>query len=112
MIYDTVCIGIENMGSVGVISEYETDKKYKIKGILQPINTKRKENNSIQYTENGEIDNTEYYFIFLDNGYNVNFENALLWLNSKYFIFKNCKPFYYNKKILYRTALVVPYYKE
>lgn len=109
MIYNTVCTAIERMGTEGTITEYESGNSFSVNGIIQPVSSKSNQNNSLEYTEGGKIDNAKYSFMFINPKSKIDYRNALLWIEDNYYVFKSCKAFYFKGEIVYRTAIVIPY---
>lgn len=111
MIYNTVCTAINRIGTEGTITEYESGNSFAVRGIIQPLSSKSNQNNSLDYTEAGSIDNAKYSFMFINPKPKIDYQNALLWIENDYYVFKSCKAFYFKDEVIYRTAIVIPYEK-
>lgn len=113
MIYRTICENINRVGIDAVLTECgENNKKYIVKGILQPIGVNNRAYSQLDYTSHGSVDNSHYLFIFNATKENINYENATLWINNGYYLVKSHKMFYYCDKALYMSAVLTPYDKE
>ena len=109
MIYQTIHDGINQHGSSCTLTEYDSRKKYPLKGIFQSVGIKNREHSQIDYTRHGRADESDLLFIFNGTDNSVEYENAVLCdeHDNRYYI-RKCKPFYYKQKILYYIAVVVP----
>ena len=112
MIYQTICKNIDRVGTDAVLTEFESDKKYILKGILQPIDVNNRGYSQWEYTAHGSIDNSCYLFIFNTMENKIDYKNAILWVHNRYYFVKSCKTFYYCDKAPYMSAVLTPYNKE
>lgn len=112
MIYKIICKNIERYGTDSVVTEFKTENKYIIRGILQPVNNKSRDYEQLDRTAGGKIDNSDYYFIFNIPKEEIDFEDAIIWIFDRYYRVKAHRTFYFNEKPLYMTSLLSPYEKE
>ncbi|MEE0858621.1 MAG: hypothetical protein U0M12_04025 [Acutalibacteraceae bacterium] len=112
MIYQTICKNIEKFGTDSIVTEFKSEKKHVVRGILQPVNNKGKDYEQLEHTTGGKVDNSDYYFIFNIPNKEIDFENAVVWIYGRYYWLKAYKIFYFSEKPLYMSALLSPYQKE
>lgn len=112
MIYNSICNVINRFGTECVLSEYNNCGACVVKGILQLIKNRARENACIDHTSAGVVDNSNYNFLFNLPDKNINLENATVYVYDKHFWLKEYKIFYFKNKPLYAQATLSPYEKE
>ena len=112
MIKRTITGAINRFGTEGVITEYSSQNKHVVKGILQPLNNNIRRYSNTEYTNAGVIDNGNYLFIFDIPKTEINYRNATVWLYGSNYWFKECTVYYFNNKPLYMRGVLSPFEKE
>lgn len=112
MIYNSVCNAINILGAECVLKEYNGEGACVVKGILQPIKNRAKENGGINHTAMGCVDNSDYNFLFNIPDKGISLENAFVYVHNRYFWIKEYKILYFKDKPLYAQATILPYEKE
>ena len=113
MIHQTIHDSIDEQGLSCTLTEYESQKSYPLKGLIQSIGMKNREHSRMNYSPHGKYDESHLLFIFNAPDENINYENAVICTENhdRYYI-RNCKPFYYKHRILYYMATIMPCPKE
>ncbi len=113
MIHQAIRDGINKQGLSCVLTEYESQKNYPLKGLIQSIGMKNREHSRMDYSRHGKYDEAQLLFIFNAPDETIDYENAVICTENhdRYYI-RNCKPFYYKHNILYHIATITPCPKE
>jgi len=112
LIKETVITAIDKFGTEGVITEYESEQKHIVKGILQPINNNTRRYSDIDYTNAGAVNNENYLFLFNLPKDKVDYSNAVVWLHQHYYWVRDCTAYYFNGKPIYMRAVLSPYKRK
>lgn len=107
-----ICNAIKQFGTECVISEYNSNTACVVRGIIQPIKNLARENNVLEHTALGLVDNSSYNFFFNLPDKDINFDNAIVYAYNSHFWLKGYKIFYFKDKPLYAQATLLPYEKE
>lgn len=112
MIYNSICNVIDRLGTKCILSEYNSNVACVVKGIIQPVKNRARENGGICHTNAGVVDNSDYNLLFNLPDKRINFENAIIYAYGRNFWLKEHKIFYFKNKPLYAQATLSPYEKE
>ncbi len=113
MIHQAIRDGIDRQGLSCMLTEYESQKTYPLKGLIQSIGIKNQEHSRVEYSRFGKYDESQLLFIFNAPDRTINYENAVVCTeNHDRYCIRNCKPYYYRKEILYYMATITPCPKE